>query len=65
MPITELIIIAKPLEGPLVVAAYDHFKPDKIEVLGSVANPLIASVILSQIVPLKEAIDRKERRSNQ
>lgn len=65
MPVTELIIIAKPLEGPLVVVSYNHLKPDKIEVLGSVANPLIASVILGQIVPLKEAIDRKERRSNQ
>lgn len=65
MPITELIIIAKPIEGPRVVVTYDHFKPDKIEVLGAKSNPIIAGVLTQAIVPLKEAIDRKERRSNQ
>lgn len=64
MPFTELIIIAKPTEGPRVVVTYDHFKPDKIETLGSVDNPLIAGVLIQAIIPLKEAIDRKERRSD-
>ena len=65
MPITELIIIAKPITGPTVVITYNSQKPDKLETLGSVGNGLIAGVLVQQIVPLKEAIDREERRCNQ
>ena len=64
MPITELIIIAKTLTGPRVIVTYDHFKPNKIETLGSVGNSLIASVLVQEIVPLKEKADRAERRSS-
>ena len=63
MPITELTIIAKPISGKSVVATYDIIK-NKIETLGSVDNPLIASVLVEKIAPVKEAIDRAERRQN-
>ena len=63
MPITELTIIAKPTSGTSVMATYDITK-NKIETLGSVDNSLIASVLVEMIVPVKEAVDRKERRQN-
>lgn len=61
MPVTELIIIAKPIAGTPVVVTYDAIK-NKVQTLGSIDNPLIADVLEEQIVPLKETIDRKERR---
>ena len=63
MPVTEITIIAKPILGTSVVATFDIIK-NKIETLGSVDNPLIASVLVEMIVPVKEAVDRKERRQN-
>ena len=63
MPGTEIIIIYKPTSGTSVMATFDIIK-NKIETLGSVANPLIASALVEMIVPVKEAVDRKERRQN-
>jgi hypothetical protein len=56
--ISELIIIAKPTTGGLVIVSFDAVK-DKTETLGSIAHPRIAGTLLEQIRPLKEIIERK------
>lgn len=65
MPIRELEIIATTIDHKKVIVSLDIYrKPDIVESLGSVENPLIASKLVEHIVPLKEDIDQAERRSD-
>lgn len=60
MPIKLLEIYAETIDGQNVTVTYDNSKPDKISVEGD-NNTNLQGILVSRIIPLKEAYDRAER----